>query len=229
MTTVADLIAGWLTHELQQATGFTYDRRIARYRNRETGRLVAERDVIAAADGFRDFARGNIDRLTERFVEGDLDLPDWQRRVAAEARDARLVSAMAGRGGRNAMQPSDWGRVGGRLRYDLDRLNRFAIEIKAGMLTPAQIKARARLYAKTAQQSYNDGRLAAGQEAQVNLEWIVGPTEHCGDCLRLNGQVHSAEAWAASGWQPQSSALECGGFNCQCSLVPTDADESGGF
>jgi hypothetical protein len=61
-------------------------------------------------------------------------------------------------------------------------------------------------------------------------EWQLGNTEqHCTDCLRLNGQVHTADEWAASGWRPQGRNLECEGWRCDCSLVETTAPVSGGF
>lgn len=65
--------------------------------------------------------------------------------------------------------------------------------------------------------------------AERKLRWQVGPTEHCGDCARLDQQVHRASAWIASGWRPQSRGLECRGFRCQCRLLPTTEDEQGGF
>ena len=58
----------------------------------------------------------------------------------------------------------------------------------------------------------------------------LGPTlEHCDDCARLNGQVHSGDDWYASGLLPQSHNLQCGGWNCLCSLTPTDESERGDF
>ena len=63
-----------------------------------------------------------------------------------------------------------------------------------------------------------------------HLRWDLGMTEqHCTDCLRLNGQVHTAAAWNASGWRPQSRDLECNGYRCDCSLNETDEPEGGGF
>lgn len=56
------------------------------------------------------------------------------------------------------------------------------------------------------------------------LMWVYGPTEHCDDCTRLNGQVHTREEWLASPWRPQGSNLQCGGWNCQCTLSPMPAD-----
>ncbi len=58
--------------------------------------------------------------------------------------------------------------------------------------------------------------------ADKKLQWQVGPTEHCSDCSKLNGRTYRASTWAASGVRPQSSELECGGFRCQCQLVPTN-------
>ena len=55
------------------------------------------------------------------------------------------------------------------------------------------------------------------------LKWVMGPTkEHCFDCLNLAGKVKRASTWAASGWAPQSKALECQGYNCKCRLEVTD-------
>ncbi len=62
-----------------------------------------------------------------------------------------------------------------------------------------------------------------------NLQWRVGPTEHCGDCLRLDGQIHTASEWRASGWQPQGRNLECHGYRCQCGLYETNESPQGNF
>lgn len=55
------------------------------------------------------------------------------------------------------------------------------------------------------------------------LKWVLGHTvEHCEDCATYNGQVHRASVWRKYGAIPQSRSLECGGWRCQCRLVPTD-------
>jgi len=77
------------------------------------------------------------------------------------------------------------------------------------------------------------GMFAAGQLRQrpdKRYQWKLGNTvEHCSDCLRLSGQVHTSDAWISSGYQPQGRSLECGGWNCDCRLEETNADERGGF
>lgn len=64
--------------------------------------------------------------------------------------------------------------------------------------------------------------------SDLKYEWVLGPTEHCPDCLRLNGKVKRGSFWTASGIRPQTSVLFCGGFNCKCELVPTDKPLSRG-
>jgi hypothetical protein len=55
------------------------------------------------------------------------------------------------------------------------------------------------------------------------LVWVRGPTsDGCENCIRLNGTVATARAWAASGWKPQGEMLACNGFHCLCELRPTD-------
>lgn len=57
--------------------------------------------------------------------------------------------------------------------------------------------------------------------------WELGSTEeHCTDCLALNGQIKRASEWRAAGIQPKSPDLECGGWNCDCELIPVPEDES---
>lgn len=60
-------------------------------------------------------------------------------------------------------------------------------------------------------------------------EWVVGDTEHCEDCLRLNGQVHRYRNFISRGWIPQSDKLACKGFQCQCKLVKTSKPVNGAY
>ena len=65
----------------------------------------------------------------------------------------------------------------------------------------------------------NTAKVMAGGDRK--LKWVLGPTEHCSSCMKLAGKVKRGSMWVASGIQPQSRSLECGGYNCQCSLQPT--------
>ena len=227
---VIDVMAAFMRAAKQAAHGFRYDRSIGRYRDRVTGRLVSEARVFDAAEGFREFTQSNIDDITKRLIGGQIDTAQWQRLVAQEIKDAHIVSASAGRGGRAAMTSADWGGVGGRLNFQYSHLNNLAAEWESGAVSEKQLAARARAYGASANESYNAGMMAGQREAGNNLIFSLGATEqHCSDCLRLDGQVHSADEWSDSPMRPQSSALECTGIHCDCRLSPTDERVRGGF
>lgn len=53
----------------------------------------------------------------------------------------------------------------------------------------------------------------------VLVRWRVGPTEHCATCKWLDGQIHTRKWFMERGYwphRPGTTALECGGWMCQC-------------
>lgn len=77
---------------------------------------------------------------------------------------------------------------------------------------------------------YNAGRRSADRNGYY--VFVFGNTEeHCNDCLRLNGQIHRLRDWLGNKRRmyPQSSALECNGFRCDCNLKPADGPARGKF
>lgn len=80
------------------------------------------------------------------------------------------------------------------------------------------------------QDARNKARAMAG--ADKKLMWELGRTEkHCSSCLKLAGRIKRASQWLAAGILPQNppnSKLECGGWQCDCRLVPTDEPSSRG-
>jgi hypothetical protein len=77
------------------------------------------------------------------------------------------------------------------------------------------------------------GLYAIGQTYRPDdpfLMWDFSPEkDHCADCARLNGQVHRASEWRASGWQPQSRSLQCRGYRCGCRFVEVEGPAQGSF
>ena len=59
-----------------------------------------------------------------------------------------------GRGGRDQMTQSDWGRIGQMLRSQYGYLDGFMDEIANGNLTEGQIRSRLNMYYESAQSSY---------------------------------------------------------------------------
>lgn len=83
-------------------------------------------------------------------------------------------------------------------------------------------RARAELWAnKSLKEIYFEGvKLAA---PTTLWRWKYGDThDHCDSCKENEGQVKTMDEWAASGL-PQSSDLDCGGWRCDCDLIPEAA------
>ena len=72
------------------------------------------------------------------------------------------------------------------------------------------------------------GALRTRVEAQAagdkKKQWILGRTEeHCKTCYGVAGRVYRNSTWLVNDCIPRSQSLCCHGFNCDCSLVDTDA------
>lgn len=89
---------------------------------------------------------------------------------------------------------------------------------------------RAELWINRYNDAINQARLMAC--ADQKLIWKLGFTEqHCRTCNALDGKVKRTSVWTAAGVKPQNAPnplLECGGWNCGCSLMPTDLPVSRG-
>lgn len=91
---------------------------------------------------------------------------------------------------------------------------------------------RATLWAQRWTESYNEAIRLITLDRGGNMEWTLGATEqHCPECAGLNGKVMSAKEWGLIGVKPQNAPndrLTCGGWQCDCSLSPTDKRRTAG-
>ena len=65
-------------------------------------------------------------------------------------------------------------------------------------------------------------------DENTNMEWRLGLPEHCSDCPRLDGQVHSIKEWRIAGFFPGNGHTECD-LGCKCGLMPTKKPKNGRF
>lgn len=107
-------------------------------------------------------------------------------------------------------------------------INNFWLDIVAGKrdgVSVLQFLARAQVWANRWNDAYNMAKLKIAALFGAKMEWVYGDAEHCVTCQNLNGIVAYAKEWDEAGVTPQSppnSALECGGWRCQCTLTVTD-------
>lgn len=87
---------------------------------------------------------------------------------------------------------------------------------------------RVDIWANRYNEVVNEAKVYFG--GKQKLVWRLGATEkHCASCKALDGIVAWAQEWDQAGVKPQSppnNTLECGGWNCDCSLDTTDQRRS---
>lgn len=75
-------------------------------------------------------------------------------------------------------------------------------------------------------------RAAAMAGKDQKMEWRLGPTDiNCRSCLKLDGKVKRASWWADNSVLPRIPGapwLSCKGYNCLCTISPTDKPLSRG-
>ena len=115
-------------------------------------------------------------------------------------------------------------------QYDfVDQFYRDIVDARIDGTSVSPLLARAKLWANQWQAAYNEAIRLMTLEGGGNLMWVYGEAEHCETCNSLNGIVASAKEWDELGVQPQNppnNMISCGGWNCQCSLTPTDKRRS---
>ena len=114
---------------------------------------------------------------------------------------------------------------------EFNHVNDFAeaIEDKSkdngGKLGP--LLSRAKLWGNRYRDLINRAKIAACKDKK--MIWTLGDTcKHCPDCLKYEGRVYRASVWDKWDVRPQHPGLACNGFNCKCSLDPTDAPANKG-
>jgi hypothetical protein len=190
----------------------------ARYRDLNNGRFIAKRTVDKMQTDFLDARADAVDDLASGLVGGDLTVQRWLEGMRDEVKVAHIGQYMFGRGGRNAMTDSDWGRVGQVVRQQYAFLQNFAEQVADGVLSESQIRVRASMYVDAAHTAFGHGLAQAkgwpdlpampGDGSTVcltncdcdwvvepveggwNCTWELGNTDHCDDC------VGRADAWA---------------------------------
>jgi len=104
--------------------------------------------------------------------------------------------------------------------YIIQRREKYYVQGKKQLAT-TQVMNRALLWSN----QYDKARVTAFTMASGDklTTWHLGATEiHCKSCLTFNGRTYRASTWAKNNALPKSSALCCGGYQCDCRTVPAE-------
>lgn len=209
----------------QLLQGYIFDTSVQRYRYLRTGRFVARDRIIDLLERSIDSRERRVLRGTQRFLDGAISPATWITRTKTMLRRQHLQMAALAKGGWDRLTPHDYGRVGGTLRAEYDRIANMAGQIARGEVSEAQAANRMHMYLGNARKEFFLTERENLRPADFGNMWIekrrLEPTaQHCEDCLRYNEM-----GWQSLGVLPvPSEDSQCDG-NCRCTMerrqIPT--------
>ena len=178
------------------------------------GRFVSSSTMRSGLDAFITNTTDAMQGISRSLVNGELSLAQWHGEMMVLSKDANLAGAALERGGWYGMDPSDFGRVGQKVRGEYGYLNNFANEIASGtQRLDGTLPNRARLYGEQGRVTYYDSARASAKRDGFDEERsVLTPSESCQECIDEDRR----------GWQPLGEILPIGDrtclSNCNCCM-----------
>lgn len=176
---------------------WSFDVPSRRYRDGTTGRFLPTAKITELRNALLDNRATVTQSLSEALANRTIDLYSWQQGMRAVIKDSSVAEYLFGRGGVNAMTPSDWGTIGNLVKGQYQYLEGFATEIAAGTLSDAQVASRAAMYAHAGVQAHS-----MGQEAAYGGRLVLPAHPGTGECLsrcRCHWSIQEGpEAWVCT-------------------------------
>ena len=169
--------------------------------------------------------------LVEEAINEEISQSEFESRLAELV--ALILMAIWLRGANlnlSDLTPTDRSIMDDALEPHLNSVRGLSDDLYAGRYedSPAAALTRIIVWSNMAAGIYFMGLLSRRDDPRLRWDWDP-LKDHCNDCVRLNGQIHTAAEWRASGFVPRTTALECRGFNCGCGFSETSEPVQGGF
>jgi hypothetical protein len=175
---------------------------------------ISDRKLYKIVRSQVDIYEQKFEKLTTRFVNGNISFEDWQKRMVEQTKKAHVNMARLGRGGKDNTFANHYLQVGTDLRkVHYPALRQFSKDIAEGKLTEKQIINRAKLYGSATKNSFEKGRISLFSEDLKARRRLGACKNHCAECI----------AYAKEGWKnlkdivPPGEKCTCK-MNCCCSI-----------
>lgn len=170
--------------------GYSWDERLRNYVSSDTGRMVKRSDVT---DLLRDMTKASEERMSElgRLFANDAISPRrFYEQMQDEIKLATNTNASLAKGGWAQLTDDDRRRNEDKIRDENAKLWQFARDKQDGLLSPAQIEARANLYANSTYSRYWEIRTEQERQAGMVQEKLVtmGDSRVCEECMAEAGR-----------------------------------------
>ena len=176
------------------------------------GRAVSAETVTREMERVIAGTKREMQDISRQLQRGEISAQEWYDGMRGRMKTIHTLDAAIAKGGWQQMTQADWGAVGAVTKRQYQYLNNFVEEILSGkQALDGRFLVRAGMYANAARRTGEDlkRREAAGRGYDLERR-VLGPTEHCRDCLEYAGR----------GWQPVGSLPPIGDsickVNCRC-------------
>lgn len=195
--------------------GYTYDRRVARYRDTQTGKFVMRTRITNLLERNVNQAEDRLSLLIQSVAAKELAAGPAQVMMRDELRRLTLSNIALGKGGIDRLDFADYGRAGRQLRDGYQRMTNLMNDVRSGKATLPQALNRVQGYVLEARQQFFVAERAALRQADRRFEERrrLHARESCVDCMR----------YAGMGWQPLGTLPLPGqdsrcGSHCRCTV-----------
>ena len=177
------------------------------YRNPKTKQSVVELRQVRLRDTFTDIREVNLKPTFDRLFDGRITLQQWRNIMGDTIEEQYLAEYMFGRGGINAMTDDDLLEITRLVNEQKRFLNGFTEDIRRGMLTEPQIRARGELYIESSSQAFETGKASS---YGIRLPQYPGDgNQICRANCRCHWDLRETEGGINAFWRLDVRAAHC--------------------
>ena len=133
---------------------FVWDPGERKYRDTNTGDYLSEGRVLEIVDQSIQLSVNRAGAQAKELANNRLNYGEVERGIRDELKKAYIRQYLLGRGGRSAMEASDWGILGSQLKNQYRYLNRLIFQSENEGLSEDLIKSRLSMYYRSSRQAY---------------------------------------------------------------------------
>lgn len=193
-------------------TDLKYNPRAGRYTR--AGKFVSDAEINALAQVERNVLSGKLERLTEQMIRGDLELGEWELKVADTLKQSHIRMTILASGGRGRATKASYAIAGRQLKQEYQYLDRFAKQLANEEVSKEQAVFRSKLYAQSTIQTYQKVFWYNKKQEGFVMAWrSLSDAKHCKECPN-----HATNGWVSIDQVvPVGTNCSCRG-NCRCRI-----------
>lgn len=176
------------------------------------GQMIAGETVKKARENSIENNSKTIDKATDFLVQGKIDLPEWETRVAELLTEQHTISYLLGIGGERFIQDSDIDAINRRVKAELIYLRRLSEDYEQNRISAAMLQSRIKMFERSHHGTYEAAKQVS--HARNGFTWekrIMTKRENCYSCY-----IYALRGWQRIGTLPPPTvSCECRS-NCGC-------------